>query len=542
MRQNGLKPPCAVILTAIRVEYVAVRAHLTDLEEETHPEGTVYERGIFSAYGRSWEVGIVEIGAGNAEAAVETKRAIDHFKPSVALFVGVADGIKDVALGDVVVATKVYGYESGKVVEETFLPRPNVSLVSYALEQRAKAEARKPDWLQRIKEPMPTPEPSAFVGAIAAGDKVVASTNSDVYRLLRLNYGDALAVEKESHGFLKAVRANKKMDALIIRGISALIDGKSDADARGSQQTAARHASAFAFEVLAKLGGDAEVTVEPGSITKDLDDIPVTNSNHSFIVDRINYEALSSGRRVYSFDVFNKGYADGVVEVRNARNELIEFRGIEGIRNATSIFGFGIQSIEKLWRLATEGYEFIDPRNVLGNSQKTEIRNLVVPCGGTLNITKKGDNALIYNQATFLVRLFFDSEFSLEDSTLVKARLLSAFCTKLQQEHIGSLVKDGALRTPIDALQALITGSWINKNNLDKLTKIGVQALAEQGLRGISSLVINEQVLGRSLGFWVTAAEVFTKGATVFLQWLDWERSQRAEEQRVTLLINTPKR
>jgi hypothetical protein len=103
-------------------------------------------------------------------------------------------------------------------------------------------------------------------------------------------------------------------------------------------------------------------------------------------------------------------------------------------------------------------------------------------------------------------------------------------------------VKDGALRTPIDALQALITGSWINKNNLDKLTKIGVQALAEQGLRGISSLVINEQVLGRSLGFWVTAAEVFTKGATVFLQWLDWERSQRAEEQRVTLLINTPKR
>jgi len=211
---------CAVILTAIPVEYVAVRAHLTNLQEEIHPEGTIYERGSFVSNGQLSQVGIVEIGAGNAEAAVETKRAIDYFKPNVVFFVGVAGGIKDVALGDVVAATKVYGYESGKVVEETFQPRPNASLVSYRLEQRARAEARKEDWLQRIGESIPTPKPRAFTGAIAAGDKVVASTNSDVYKLLRSNYGDALAVEMESHGFLKAVRANPEINALIIRGIS----------------------------------------------------------------------------------------------------------------------------------------------------------------------------------------------------------------------------------------------------------------------------------------------------------------------------------
>jgi len=536
-RQEGRKLPCAVILTAIRVEYKAVRAHLTDPQEEENPEGKVYQRGIFSAYGRSWEVGIVRIGPGGVNAAVETKRALDYFKPSVLLFVGVAGGIKDVNLGDVVVATKVYGYESGKV-EETFLARPNVSRVSFRLEQRAMAEADKDDWLQRIKGPIPTPEPKVEVGAIAAGEKVLASTNSDVFRLLRSHYNDALAVEMEGHGFLEAVRANKEIDALIIRGISDLIDGKSDADATGSQETAARHASAFAFEVLAKLGGDAEVTVEPGPITKELEHIPETNSNRSFIVDRLEHEDLSSGRRVYSFDVYNQGYADGVVEVRNARNELIEFRGIEGIRIPTGIFNFGIQSIERLWRLATEGYDFLDPRNSLGNSQKTEIRDLVVPSGGRLKITKKGDKALIYNQATFLMRLFFDSEFFLGDSPLVKARLLSALCEKLQQEHIGSLVKDDALMTQSDALQALINGSWINKENLDKLTRIGLQALAEQGLKGIAGIVINEQVLGRSLGFWVTAAEGFVKGTNVFLQWLDLDRSQRAEEENVTLFIN----
>jgi nucleoside phosphorylase len=252
-RREGLNLQCAVILTAIPVEYVAVRAHLTNLQEEIHPEGTIYERGSFLSKGQLWQVGIVEIDAGNAEAAVETKRAIDYFKPSVVLFVGVAGGIKDVALGDVVAATKVYGYESGKVVEETFEPRPNTSLVSYRLEQRARAEARKEDWLQRIGESIPKPKPRAWTGAIAAGDKVVASTNSDVYQLLGSHYGDALAVEMEGHGFLKALRANPEINALIIRGISDLIDGKSNADAAGYQEKAARHASAFAFEILANL-------------------------------------------------------------------------------------------------------------------------------------------------------------------------------------------------------------------------------------------------------------------------------------------------
>jgi len=248
--------PCAVILTAIPIEYKAVRAHLTNLEERIHDEGTIYELGKFSSNNRLWEVGIGEIGAGNAEAAVETKRAIDYFKPSILLFVGVAGGIKYVALGDVVAATKVYGYESGKVEEKSFLPRPNASMVSYSLEQRAKAEARKENWLQRIGESMPTPKPRAFTGAIAAGDKVIASTDSDIYKLLCSNYDDALAVEMESHGVLKAVRANPEINTLIIRGISDLIDDKTQADAAGSQEKAALHASAFAFQMLAELRGN----------------------------------------------------------------------------------------------------------------------------------------------------------------------------------------------------------------------------------------------------------------------------------------------
>jgi nucleoside phosphorylase len=252
--------PCAVILTALTVEYLAVRAYLSNLQEEIHAKGTIYERGQFAAQSQTWDVGIVEIGAGNSGAALEAERAIAHFNPSVILFVGVAGGIKDVTLGDVVASAKVYAYESGKA-EEAFKPRPEIGLAAYGLEQRARAEARKDDWLKRI--PATEPIPRVFVSPIAAGEKVIASTKSEVYQFIRSNYGDAVAIEMEGFGFLDAARANQRVSAIVIRGISDLIDGKEKADGTGSQEIASRHASAFAFEILAKLppieGSDSEV-------------------------------------------------------------------------------------------------------------------------------------------------------------------------------------------------------------------------------------------------------------------------------------------
>lgn len=255
LRSQGKNLPCAVILTAILVEYLAVRRHLSNLKEETHPQGTIYERGNFTANGKVWEVVISEIGAGNSVAAMEAERAISYFNPHVILFVGVAGGIKDVVLGDVVAATKVYGYESGKA-ELEFKSRPDVGQSAYKLIHRARAEAGKPDWLQRLTPPAPTPKPRVLVAPIAAGEKVLADTKSSTCEFLKSNYGDAVAVEMEGRGILQAAHANQQVSALIVRGISDLIDGKSKSDAAGSQEIAALHASAFAFEILAKFSVD----------------------------------------------------------------------------------------------------------------------------------------------------------------------------------------------------------------------------------------------------------------------------------------------
>lgn len=238
----------AVILTALDVETRRVLRHLPKVSE-THVRDTVFHVGVFG----NWRVAVAEVGAGNIRAALIASRAIDYFDPEVALFVGVAGGIKDVAVGDAVVAIKVYGYESGKETSRGFEPRGEVYVTAYALEQRARAIRLSTEWKSRLDPEVPHSEPRIFLGAIAAGEKVVATARGPIATYLRKQYSDALAVEMEGRGFLEGIHINAPVKGGVIRGISDLLSGKVAADAGGSQMKAADVASAIAFEILATL-------------------------------------------------------------------------------------------------------------------------------------------------------------------------------------------------------------------------------------------------------------------------------------------------
>ena len=86
-----------------------------------------------------------------------------------------------------------------------------------------------------------------------AGSKLVKATDSALCQFLNKTYNDALAVEEEGFGFLKATYSSRSVSSLVIRGISDLLDDKGETDAQGYKEIASHHASAFAFQVLEKL-------------------------------------------------------------------------------------------------------------------------------------------------------------------------------------------------------------------------------------------------------------------------------------------------
>jgi nucleoside phosphorylase len=181
------------------------------------------------------------------------------FNPEVVFFVGTAGGIKSVKIGDVVVADEVYSYESGVTEIGSFLPWPDVFRPTYHLLERARIDAVEGDWLMRLKSPVPDPKPDVFISAIASGEKLVASNRSDVYQLLASDNSDVAAVEMEGAGFLRAAYANPGVEALLVRGISDLLNDAEDEENRSqNNKIAAEHASAFAFEVLANLKPDRQ--------------------------------------------------------------------------------------------------------------------------------------------------------------------------------------------------------------------------------------------------------------------------------------------
>ena len=230
--------PTVAVLTALPLEYKAVQARLRDVRKREHPRGT--RAAVGRLPGTPWAVALVEMGEGNLTAAALTERVMTWLEPQAVLFVGVAGSLKsDIGLGDVVVATKVYGIHGGKETPEGFLVRPEAWLASHRLTSAAREALRD--------------DPHAHLKPIAAGDVVLAAPRSALAEHLRKHYNDAAAIEMEGSGVVSAVHLAGG-DALVIRGISDRADtGKSRADGEGWQPRAAENAAAAAVAVLREL-------------------------------------------------------------------------------------------------------------------------------------------------------------------------------------------------------------------------------------------------------------------------------------------------
>ncbi|MFF9001833.1 5'-methylthioadenosine/S-adenosylhomocysteine nucleosidase [Streptomyces achromogenes] len=232
--------PTVLVLTALALEYAAVRPYIERREELVHPgNGTVVEVGRLS--GTPWRVAAAELGEGARNSAALTASLIGWLDPRAVVFTGIAGALKpDIALGDVVVGTKVYGIHGGKVTPEGTRGRPEAWYGSNALVQAARSAARD------------MPDARVHFKPVATGDVVLADAASGLARWIRAHFDDAAAFEMEGSGAAHAAHLEGR-DALVVRGVSDHADqGKAAADASGAQERAAARAAYVTVELLRK--------------------------------------------------------------------------------------------------------------------------------------------------------------------------------------------------------------------------------------------------------------------------------------------------
>lgn len=251
-----------VIQTALALEQEAVLSKLSNVSDYIHPVSkTIYKFGNYISHGNKLQIFVGRTNQTNINAGIETERIIQHFNPSYIFFVGVAGGLKDVTVGDIVIGSDVYGYERGKEKEE-FFPRPQFGFSSYELEQLAVTFSNSNAWQKQSSSFLNTKfhrKISTYSGTIASGEKVVGSISSGLYQFLKANCSHALAVEMEGLGFLEACRPYPLIKSLLIRGISDLVDGKENADKEGSQPYASNNATEFLFGLIDFIGIKQEI-------------------------------------------------------------------------------------------------------------------------------------------------------------------------------------------------------------------------------------------------------------------------------------------
>ncbi|MEL6942206.1 MAG: hypothetical protein AAFO82_06020 [Bacteroidota bacterium] len=239
-----------MILTPIPIEYQGIRNYLHGIHT-VEQEGIYYEVGHFQGLHHHYSVAIREIGANNTTSSLATEKAVNHFQPSIIILFGIAGGIKDVKIGDIVIGECSYDYETGKETAEGSLARPQSTNYDSKLIEFARHVNRQGKWRQKL---LSQHYPSVLFGAVASGNKVVSSTDSLVFRYIKKHLNNSLCLEMEASGFGKVVDQNRdRLRPFLIRGISDLINNKSTTDGEGGQELAVQNAATFLFGFLKEL-------------------------------------------------------------------------------------------------------------------------------------------------------------------------------------------------------------------------------------------------------------------------------------------------
>jgi adenosylhomocysteine nucleosidase len=181
-------------------------------------------------------------GQGQGAAMDAARRLVQRFSPRVLVLAGIAGGIDPcLRIGDVVVATKVVGYDLHKETPAGTQRRGRCweapATVGHAVTAFFSARG----------EPAQLPGFVARSGLIASGNGVIAHGDAEVVRYVRGFNDKTLAVDMEADGVGQFCHENGSQPWVVVRGISDLADERKNDDA---QPLAAGNAAVVVRELI----------------------------------------------------------------------------------------------------------------------------------------------------------------------------------------------------------------------------------------------------------------------------------------------------
>ena len=220
---------CLVLaITDLSIIHEAFQACLTDVKKISSPWGVVSAKGLFLTENYSWDIVMVQVDSGNGSGILDIERAVSSLSPKVVLSLGLAGGVKDVRIGDVVVATKVYS-------------SPDIQIPTNSLLLKAQAIAQKDRWLRWVKPAVSQPVPYVVVAPMAN----THTPDPLTLDLLRRRFNDIVAIDSARYSLVQNSYAS-----LTIRGICEEIFVPKESKA---QKRVAQYVSAFVCELLTNL-------------------------------------------------------------------------------------------------------------------------------------------------------------------------------------------------------------------------------------------------------------------------------------------------
>lgn len=186
-------------------------------------------------------------GQGQGAAMDAAWRLVQRFSPKVLVLAGIAGGIDPgQRIGDVVVATKVVGYDLHKETPAGTQRRGR------HWEAPADVGHAVSEFFSARGEPAEFPGFVARSGLIGSGNGVIARADAEVVRYLRGFNDKTLALDMESDGLGQFCHENGSCPWVVVRGISDLADERKNDDA---QPLAARNAAIVVRELIPYLVG-----------------------------------------------------------------------------------------------------------------------------------------------------------------------------------------------------------------------------------------------------------------------------------------------